>query len=66
MQPSSFPDGSDVEPVFSRSVLEVQPSIIECPMGTVPILRNNRSGTIEAHNIDGASSIFIQREVIFV
>ncbi|CAM0943478.1 unnamed protein product [Alopecurus aequalis] len=57
MQPSSSPLGLDIGPVFEHSVLEVQPSIIECPVGTVPILRNNRSVTIEAHNIDGLSSI---------
>ncbi|CAM0943476.1 unnamed protein product [Alopecurus aequalis] len=61
MQPSSFPIGLDIGHVFPHAVLEAQPSLIDCPVGTVPILRNNRSGTTEARNIDALGSI--EREV---
>jgi hypothetical protein len=66
MQPSSFPVGVDIEPLFAHSVLEVQPSTINCPIGTIPILRKTRGGTITAHDIDGVSTVDFQREVSFV
>ncbi|KAM0861506.1 hypothetical protein ACQ4PT_045851 [Festuca glaucescens] len=61
MQPSSFPVGLDTEPQFPHSVSQVEPSIIDCPVGIVPVLRNNTSGTTEAHNIYGVGSMGIER-----
>uniref|UniRef100_A0ACD5ZAU6 Uncharacterized protein n=1 Tax=Avena sativa TaxID=4498 RepID=A0ACD5ZAU6_AVESA len=61
MQPSSFPFGLDMESQLPHSVSEVQPYIVDCPIGTIPIIRNNRSGNVE-HNIDGVSSMDIQTE----
>uniref|UniRef100_A0ACD5ZA78 Uncharacterized protein n=1 Tax=Avena sativa TaxID=4498 RepID=A0ACD5ZA78_AVESA len=62
MQPSSFPVGLDIDPLLSHSELQVQPSTIDCPVGTVPILRNNRNFTMAAHNIEGVGSTDLQRE----
>ncbi|KAG8060540.1 hypothetical protein GUJ93_ZPchr0002g23574 [Zizania palustris] len=41
MEPSSFPFGFDIESSSLPEVSEAQLSIIDCPIGTVPILRNN-------------------------
>jgi hypothetical protein len=65
MQPSSFPVWLDIEPQFPHSASQVEPSIIDCPVGTIPVLRNSRSGTIEALNIYGVSSTGVEREVSF-
>ena len=48
MKPSSFPVWMDIQTLPSD-----QPSIIEFPTGTIPILRTNGSGTIAAHSYDG-------------
>ncbi|EMS53147.1 hypothetical protein TRIUR3_00939 [Triticum urartu] len=53
MKPSSIPDWMDTETFPSDSFSQAEPSIIECPTGTVPILRSNGSSTIATHNIDG-------------
>ncbi|KAG8060541.1 hypothetical protein GUJ93_ZPchr0002g22934 [Zizania palustris] len=41
MEPTSFPTGFDIESSSLPEVSEAQLSIIDCPIGTVPILRNN-------------------------
>uniref|UniRef100_A0ACD5YVJ0 Uncharacterized protein n=1 Tax=Avena sativa TaxID=4498 RepID=A0ACD5YVJ0_AVESA len=61
MQPSSFPVGLDMESQLPHYVSEVQPYIMDCPIGTIPILHNNRSGNVE-HSIDGVNSMDIQTE----
>uniref|UniRef100_R7W2Z2 Neprosin PEP catalytic domain-containing protein n=1 Tax=Aegilops tauschii TaxID=37682 RepID=R7W2Z2_AEGTA len=48
MQPNSFPVWMDIQTLPSD-----EPSIIDCPMGTIPILRTNGSCTIAAHSYDG-------------
>ncbi|KAF7076724.1 hypothetical protein CFC21_081337 [Triticum aestivum] len=48
MQPNHFPVWMDIQTLPSD-----EPSIIECPTGTIPILRTNGSGTIAAHSYDG-------------
>ncbi|XP_044415876.1 uncharacterized protein [Triticum aestivum] len=48
MQPNSFPVWMDIQTLPSD-----EPSIIECPTGTIPIMRTNGSGTIAAHSYDG-------------
>jgi hypothetical protein len=63
MQPSSFPIGLDTEPQFLHSESQVQPSIIDCPEGTVPVLRNNISGTSATHDIHVMGSMGIERAV---
>ncbi|KAM0861509.1 hypothetical protein ACQ4PT_045851 [Festuca glaucescens] len=64
MQPSSFPIVLDTEPQFPHSASQVQPSIIDCPVGTVPVLRNNISGTSAAHNIHVVGSMGIERAAV--
>ncbi|XP_051196059.2 protein neprosin-like [Lolium perenne] len=61
MQPSSFPIGLDTKPQFLHSESQVQPSIIDCPVRTVPVLRNNISGTSAAHDIHVVGSMGIER-----
>uniref|UniRef100_A0ACD5ZHA9 Uncharacterized protein n=1 Tax=Avena sativa TaxID=4498 RepID=A0ACD5ZHA9_AVESA len=61
MQPSYFPGGLDMESQLPHYVSEVQPYIMDCPIGTIPILHNNRSGNVE-HSIDGVNSMDIQTE----
>ncbi|XBI49412.1 hypothetical protein VPH35_112979 [Triticum aestivum] len=53
MKPSSFPIWTDIQTLPLNSFSQVQPSLIECPAGTIPILHSNISGTIAMHNIDG-------------
>ncbi|VAI62180.1 uncharacterized protein [Triticum aestivum] len=53
MKPRSFPVWKDTQTFPSDSFSQVQPSIIKCPTGTIPILRSNASSTIATHNIDG-------------
>ncbi|XP_020146391.1 protein neprosin-like isoform X1 [Aegilops tauschii subsp. strangulata] len=53
MKPNSFPVWMDTQTFPSDSFSQVQPSIIKCPIGTIPILRSNGSSTIATHNIDG-------------
>ncbi|EMS62150.1 hypothetical protein TRIUR3_03971 [Triticum urartu] len=48
MQPNHFPIWMDIQTLPSD-----EPSILECPTGTIPILRTNGSGTIAAHSYDG-------------
>ncbi|VAI52392.1 unnamed protein product [Triticum turgidum subsp. durum] len=48
MQPNYFPVWMDIQTLPSD-----EPSIIECPMGTIPILHTNGSDTIAAHSYDG-------------
>lgn len=64
MKPSSFPVWMDTQTFPSDSFSQVQPSIIECPTGTIPILRSNGSSTIATHNIDGLKND-MQWEVSF-
>jgi hypothetical protein len=66
MQPSSFPVELDIKSLFPHSESQVELPIIDCPVGTVPILRNNRSCTLATHNIVGESNTDRQREVSFV
>ncbi|KAL5208617.1 hypothetical protein ABZP36_033052, partial [Zizania latifolia] len=57
MEPSSFPIGFDIKSLSVPGVSEAQLSIIDCPIGTVPILRNNnvdnvtvqRAGTLASN-----------------
>ncbi|KAF7081844.1 hypothetical protein CFC21_085751 [Triticum aestivum] len=48
MQPNSFPVWMDIQTLPSD-----EPSTIECPTGTIPILHTNGSDTIAAHSYDG-------------
>ncbi|KAE8806418.1 hypothetical protein D1007_17223 [Hordeum vulgare] len=52
MKPSYFPVWTDMETLLSDSYSQVQPSSIECPTGTVPIMRTNISGSIPTHSIN--------------
>ncbi|KAI4982678.1 hypothetical protein ZWY2020_023170 [Hordeum vulgare] len=63
MEPSSFPNGLNVKSPFLRVESEAHLSIIECPIGTIPILRNNGNDLIAGHNIDAAFTKFKQQGV---
>ncbi|XP_047080359.1 uncharacterized protein LOC124691126 [Lolium rigidum] len=62
MKPSSFPLGLDIESLTRHGVSQVQPPIIECPMGTIPILRNHRKNHIARQSIDDVSGTNNQQE----
>uniref|UniRef100_A0A0D9VM19 Neprosin PEP catalytic domain-containing protein n=1 Tax=Leersia perrieri TaxID=77586 RepID=A0A0D9VM19_9ORYZ len=50
MEPSSFPIGMDVESPLVDTVSYAQLSTIDCPVGTIPILRDNKVDiTMEQH-----------------
>ncbi|XBI22334.1 hypothetical protein VPH35_063362 [Triticum aestivum] len=54
MEPTSFPIGLNIKSSFPHVVSQAHLSIIECPRGMVPILRNGRRDQISAHFIDQA------------
>uniref|UniRef100_A0A8R7PZE4 Neprosin activation peptide domain-containing protein n=1 Tax=Triticum urartu TaxID=4572 RepID=A0A8R7PZE4_TRIUA len=49
MEPSSLPVGQSIKSPALNGVLQAHLSMVECPAGMVPILRNNRRGHIAAH-----------------
>jgi hypothetical protein len=63
MKPSSFPLGMDIESPMERDVSQVQPPIVGCPTGTIPILRNHRRDHIATHSIDEMTEPNNQQEV---
>ena len=66
MEPSSFQNGLNVKSPLLNVESEVHPSIIECPIGTIPILHNNRREHIAGHNIDALFTKFKQQGVSFL
>ncbi|XBI32553.1 hypothetical protein VPH35_055991 [Triticum aestivum] len=62
MEPSSFPIGLNIKSSFPRVVSQAHLSIVKCPRGMVPILRNGRRDQISAHFIDQAISKDAQLE----
>ncbi|XP_051220809.1 protein neprosin-like [Lolium perenne] len=52
MEPSSFPIGLNIKPSSLHVDAQVNLSIIDCPAGMIPILRNSKLGQIIVHNID--------------
>uniref|UniRef100_M8BFH1 Neprosin PEP catalytic domain-containing protein n=1 Tax=Aegilops tauschii TaxID=37682 RepID=M8BFH1_AEGTA len=54
MEPTSFPIGLNIKSSFPHVVSQAHFSIVECPRGMVPILRNGRRDQISAHFIDQA------------
>nr|XP_040249854.1 uncharacterized protein LOC109778881 isoform X2 [Aegilops tauschii subsp. strangulata] len=64
MEPSSFPNGLNITSPFLHDVFEAHPPIVECPRGTVPILRNSRMKHIAGKlYINGVISKDNQQEV---
>jgi hypothetical protein len=63
MEPSSFPDGLDIEDGLGYAFSQVQPSMVDCPIGTVPILRYSRMNQIAAHSIEEVITRDTQQEV---
>uniref|UniRef100_A0ACD5Z567 Uncharacterized protein n=1 Tax=Avena sativa TaxID=4498 RepID=A0ACD5Z567_AVESA len=63
MEPSSFPARLDIKSGLQHTFSEVQPCIVPCPIGTVPILRNSRRNQIVAHNIEEVISEGTQQEM---
>ncbi|XBI22366.1 hypothetical protein VPH35_063393 [Triticum aestivum] len=52
MEPSSLPVGQSIKSPSPNGVLQAHLSVGECPMGMVPIIRNNRRGHIAAHTTE--------------
>ncbi|KAM0930029.1 hypothetical protein ACQ4PT_001209 [Festuca glaucescens] len=52
MEPSSFPIGLNVKPLLRQVISQAHMSILECPTGMVPILRNRRRDQISSKKID--------------
>ena len=67
MEPSSFPNGLNITSPFLHDVFEAHPPIVECPRGTVPILRNSRMKHIAGQlYINAVISKDNQQEVNFL
>ncbi|KAL5208726.1 hypothetical protein ABZP36_033161, partial [Zizania latifolia] len=57
MEPSSFPIGFDIKSSSVPGVSQAELSIIDCPIGTIPILRNNNVDNVtEQHVVTLASN----------
>jgi hypothetical protein len=65
MEPSSFPNGSDVKSPL-HVVSEAYLTIVECPTGMVPIRRNSRRDQMTVQNIGQVINKDDQLEVIFL
>ncbi|KAM3309813.1 hypothetical protein ACQJBY_030851 [Aegilops geniculata] len=64
MEPSTFPNGLNITSPFLHDVFEAHPPIVNCPRGTVPILRNSRMKHITGQlYINGVISKDNQQEV---
>ncbi|CAM0943475.1 unnamed protein product [Alopecurus aequalis] len=63
MKPSCFPLGMDIKSPSQHVVSQAQPPVVECPTGTIPILRNQRGDHIAAQSIDKMISRNEQQEV---
>lgn len=66
MEPSSFPAGLNVNYPSPRVVSEAHLSILKCPIGMVPILRNGRRDKIEVYFTDQVVNNGEQQEVRFL
>uniref|UniRef100_A0ACD5ZEP7 Uncharacterized protein n=1 Tax=Avena sativa TaxID=4498 RepID=A0ACD5ZEP7_AVESA len=62
MEPSSFPLGMDIKSPSQHVISPAQPPIIECPIGTIPILRNHRRDHITRQDIDEVAVTNNQQE----
>lgn len=65
MEPTSLPVGQGIQSPSPNGVLQAHMSIVECPTGMVPILRNNRRGHIAAHITEQVINNDDQLEVSF-
>ena len=63
MEPSSVPVGKDIKSPFLHGVSQARLSIVECPKGMVPILRNSRRDQIEPHIMEQVINMNGQQEV---
>ncbi|CAM0885135.1 unnamed protein product [Alopecurus aequalis] len=61
MEPSSFPIGLNIKSSFLY-VVQANLSMVNCPTGMVPIIRNSKADQIVIHNIDKVSNTHIQHE----
>uniref|UniRef100_A0A0E0K655 Neprosin PEP catalytic domain-containing protein n=1 Tax=Oryza punctata TaxID=4537 RepID=A0A0E0K655_ORYPU len=61
MEPSSFPIGLDIKLPLVSAVSQAQLSTIDCPIGTVPILRNNKVDTRMVQRIGMLASDDVQQ-----
>jgi hypothetical protein len=66
MEPSSFPIGLNIKPSSLHVDAQVNLSIIDCPAGMIPILRNSKLGQIIVHNIDQVFKPNTQHQVSFL
>uniref|UniRef100_A0A0E0K659 Neprosin PEP catalytic domain-containing protein n=1 Tax=Oryza punctata TaxID=4537 RepID=A0A0E0K659_ORYPU len=63
MEPSSFPIGLDIKSSSVAAVSQAQLSTIDCPIGTVPILRNNEVDTMMVQRIGKLTSNDVQQQL---
>lgn len=64
MEPSSLPFSVHTEyPTSMHAIPQAQLPIIDCPTGTIPILRNHRGDHMETHTIDEVIGKGEQQEV---
>ncbi|XP_051196025.2 protein neprosin-like [Lolium perenne] len=62
MEPSSLPLSTYVESPSTHSMPQAQLPIIDCPTGTIPILRNNRMDHMAAKTIDAVIGKDLQED----
>uniref|UniRef100_A0ACD5YPM8 Uncharacterized protein n=1 Tax=Avena sativa TaxID=4498 RepID=A0ACD5YPM8_AVESA len=62
MEPSSLPLSAYPESPSMHAIPQVQLPIIECPTGTIPVLRNNRRDRMAAKTINEIVSKDLQQE----
>jgi hypothetical protein len=63
MEPSFYPIGLNVKSPSLHDLSQAHPSIVECPKGKVPILRNRRRDPITSLNFDQVINKDTQQEV---
>ncbi|XP_052143097.1 uncharacterized protein LOC127762667 [Oryza glaberrima] len=51
MEPSSFPIGMDIKSPLVGAISQAQLSTIDCPIGTIPIVRNNNLSNMMVQHI---------------
>ncbi|BAS81357.1 Os02g0795666 [Oryza sativa Japonica Group] len=51
MEPSSFPIGMDIKSPLVGAISQAQLSTIDCPIGTIPIVRNNNLANMMVQRI---------------
>ncbi|KAF2947397.1 hypothetical protein DAI22_02g366300 [Oryza sativa Japonica Group] len=58
MEPSSFPIGMDIKSPLVGAISQAQLSTIDCPIGTIPIVRNNNLANMMGAGIEYWDEIY--------